>query len=44
MNYYIINLETQKLELHFSKEDYLGLLEWEQRRPMQRSKELFRMK
>lgn len=25
MNYYIINLETQKLELHFSKEDYLGL-------------------
>ena len=27
MNYYIRNMETQKLELHFKKEDYLALPE-----------------
>lgn len=27
MNYYITNMETHKLELHFEKEDYLALPE-----------------
>ena len=27
MNYYIFNKETQKIELHFEKEDYMALSE-----------------